>query len=501
MKRWVFLIIGLFLLFFKRDTGIFQSEKTCRQERFSTYKERKQVEGEQSSKMDLPIQQEEGKQETIIENPGSIQEKAKPIRVLLKTDGFQGIYHDHVQLRSKTGISAISSDSGEEIPLSGPEEVLDLGERMKCGEVLRIAPGALSRESGTPAITLCGVKRDYGQPSYEGILEIQRSEQGFKIINEVDLEIYLKYVVPSEMPASYPEESLKAQAVCARTYAAKQMEEGRMKEYGADVDDSVEFQVYNNLSPQAVSTKAVQDTEGLVIRNHGELIQSYFFSTSCGRTSTDEVWGSADPADYLRSISVSGSGGKENSQLQSCSTYQDPGEKSGEEVFREFLETGGMDDYEREEAWYRWKTEIPLRVLEKRAKQIFPHIGKLKNIEVEKRAAGGNAVVLLLEGEKSQEKIYSEYEIRRFLSPEGMELVCQNGAVNTEMKLLPSACMMIDPVFSREGLTGFQIHGGGYGHGVGMSQNGAKCMAQQGMRMEEIIGTFFSNVTIEPYSK
>ena len=66
------------------------------------------------------------------------------------------------------------------------------------------------------------------------------------------------------MPSSYPLEALKAQAVCARTYAVKQMENPRMEEdIPADVDDSVSYQVYNSQPENDRSRQAAEETKGL----------------------------------------------------------------------------------------------------------------------------------------------------------------------------------------------------------------------------------------------
>lgn len=72
-----------------------------------------------------------------------------------------------------------------------------------------------------------GLKRGYENPSYLGNFEIVKRDAGLLVINELPLETYLCSVVPSEMPAAYPLESLKVQAVCARSYAIKQMHNGR----------------------------------------------------------------------------------------------------------------------------------------------------------------------------------------------------------------------------------------------------------------------------------
>ena len=79
------------------------------------------------------------------------------------------------------------------------------------------------------------------------------------LVNEIELEEYLKKVIPSEMPSSYEKEALKAQAVCARTYAFMQSRSNTYSAYGAQIDDSTQFQVYNNVDPDERTTQAVQE--------------------------------------------------------------------------------------------------------------------------------------------------------------------------------------------------------------------------------------------------
>ena len=67
-------------------------------------------------------------------------------------------------------------------------------------------------------------------PSYRGTLELKKSGEKIRVINELLLEQYLYGVLPSEMPAEYPEAALRAQAVCARSYAKKQLQNDRLKE-------------------------------------------------------------------------------------------------------------------------------------------------------------------------------------------------------------------------------------------------------------------------------
>ncbi len=135
------------------------------------------------------------------------------------------------------------------------------------------------------------VNKQYGHPEYRGIFEIDLVDKALHIINELPLEEYLYSVVPSEMPTEYQKEALKAQAVCARSYAIKQMAGKRLAALGAHVDDSVSFQVYNNLREDAASIAAVNETKGQVVFAENQVAETYFYSVSAGVSAgIKEVW-------------------------------------------------------------------------------------------------------------------------------------------------------------------------------------------------------------------
>ena len=103
-----------------------------------------------------------------------------------------------------TGEGQTLCPAGEEITFL--PEYLDLGGADPSG--------ADGREKGRQTVET--IRRSQGSPSYGGTLEINRREEGLLLVNELGLEAYLCGVVPSEMPSSYAEEALKAQAVCAQ---------------------------------------------------------------------------------------------------------------------------------------------------------------------------------------------------------------------------------------------------------------------------------------------
>lgn len=93
-------------------------------------------------------------------------------------------------------------------------------------------------------------------------MEVRCLGNGYTLVNSLPLERYLQDVVPSEMPASYEPEALKAQAVCARSYACIQLLRGDLAEYGAHIDDSTAYQVYNRVTDVKAAREAVIATQG-----------------------------------------------------------------------------------------------------------------------------------------------------------------------------------------------------------------------------------------------
>lgn len=405
------------------------------------------------------------------------------IRVLLTDTAQESPVLDSVLLESEEVLVMEGAQSGEYTRRT----LLDMEDILHVGETVTVYP-----KNRMGSIRIQSLQRSQGTPAYEGVLEITRTDNGFSIINCLDLETYLKYVVPSEMPSSYPEEALKAQAVCARTYAVSQMQENRLDGYKADVDDTMSFQVYNNIPRQKSTDVAVEETEGQIMMWQNIPIQAYFFSTSCGFTSSDQVWGNDTSAGYLESISVSEEAVEAMAAGESMIQYD-----TDKINLDDYLLHSQPGDFESEESWYRWSVTFPWEEIEKRAAAQFPETGKLEDISVTARSDGGAAIAVLLKGSEGTAIIENEYHVREFLSPQGFSLVKNDGSESTSQKLLPSAYLSLEISGNESEPDALVIHGGGYGHGVGMSQNGAKCMAEEGWNWQEILKTFYHEITFE----
>lgn len=318
-------------------------------------------------------------------------------------------------------------------------------QEMQDGELL------LHPEDGK--ITITSIERQCKEPVYQGELTIQKKGQKLYLINELPLEEYLRAVVPSEMPSSYEKQALMAQAICARTYAWKQILDGGISEYGADVDDSVSYQVYGNILPQDSTDEAVEETKGLVMTKGNEPIEAYYFSTSAGMTSTDEVWGAQEAAPFLKRV---------------------------------------VCDFDEQSPWRSWNVTIPWENLQKKITALAGTQQDILSVEAVRKNESG--AVTRIQAVTKAEVFYidQEYEVREFLSPEGCMITEKDGTQTQGGKLLPSAYFTLRQTKDK----GIEITGSGYGHGVGMSQTAANEMAKEGYSYQEILDYFFNEVTI-----
>lgn len=350
------------------------------------------------------------------------------------------------------------------------------------------------RSENKSKIQVISIEKLQGKPSYRGKLEVELRQEGYLLRNELSVEEYLYAVVPSEMPASYGLESLKAQAVCARSYACKNILQNSLFAYGAHVDDSTAFQVYNNIAEQEMSTRAVDETRGQVMVSGEEIVEAYYFSTSCGTTTDAAIWNSKEECHYIQGRFV------EDERGSNTAVYQNAEELKKEEKFREFISNRQERDFDAEFPWYRWSiwfsTADLVRLLQE--KGFYDAVGRPVSIQVSRRGCGGVAEELQVIGTEGTIVFEREYAIRAFLSPKGMRLLDKDGKENTSFSLLPSGYFVIDVLADGEEIY-YQFIGGGFGHGAGMSQNAAKRMAEAGYLYSDILKFFYRGVELKVF--
>ena len=278
------------------------------------------------------------------------------------------------------------------------------------------------------------------------------------------------------MPSSYEKEALKAQAICARTYAYMQLQSNTYSQYGAHVDDSTNFQVYNNTENSIQASEAVQDTYGKMLLYDGKPITAYYFSTSCGTTSDASVWGSEPEAvPYLKGVALQP--GRETLDL------------SSNEAFSAFIKNEDIKSYDSAYPFYRWNVKTSREILSAN----IDGVGTVTGLQITERGGGGVAKKLLVTGTEGEKTISGQNSIRAALGDERLVITKKDGKTVTGWGSLPSGFISIEDIGNGD----FQIFGGGFGHGAGMSQNGAQAMAKSGMKCEEILKFFYDGVSVE----
>lgn len=399
-------------------------------------------------------------------------EKEIDVRIILKNNLNLTIYHQGVAIDAKK----IKIYYGKNFSTKKQTDSLELdtdSKYFKDSNMIKI-------ESSNPL----GIKMDSNEKkAYKGSLYIYRENSGLVVVNQVNLEDYVAAVVSSEMGTEAPREALRAQAVCARTYICSSKIKD-YKKYHAAADDSTDYQVYNKTVPSKDCVSAAKDTKGLVMMYNLRPIKAYYFSTSCGYTTNYRIWGKEKIA-YLRGCEVAKK--KDHLNVQR------------ETVFDEFIREKGKG-YEKNDPYYRWSAYMTSEQVENAVSNyVGVNIGSFENAEVNERGVGGIASQITIYGSEKQVVINNQTQIRKVLSSLYMNLKLGDGTEKYGILLLPSAFISLQTVYQDRNITGLMIYGGGYGHGCGMSQNGAIAMAKDGMNYESILNTFYDKIKIQKY--
>ena len=309
--------------------------------------------------------------------------------------------------------------------------------------------------------------KPYGS-GYEGDLIFRKEKIGYVLINELPIEDYIRYVLPSEMPLSFSYEALKAQAVCARTFAYGQMKGDTYAGYGANLDDTVAYQAYHATTSYEVTDQAVADTTGMVMTYKGKLADCYYYSTSPGYSENLEVWNAKSPG-YLSA---------ENHTREKTINL------SSDKTFHKFI-TSKADAYDENSPYFRWSATLSAKL------GMDEKYGKLKKIKVNKRSSSGYVLSLTMIFEDGERTIEKENEIRYALGKYLLDLDLADGTNKHRAPSVPSACFEVKS--QKKGT--IVLTGGGFGHGIGMSQYGADTMGKEGKKWQEILGFYFKDVT------
>ncbi|MFQ5651055.1 MAG: SpoIID/LytB domain-containing protein [bacterium] len=317
---------------------------------------------------------------------------------------------------------------------------------------------------------------------YTGSVEFVLDHTGqITVINELSLESYIRGVVPSEMPAGFPFEALKAQAVTARVEALSKIGVRHPVE-PFDLCDDVHCQVFSGSTKQNEKTdRAVASTRGTVMLHKGQVSEAFYAGVCGGHTEhNDNVW-LMNARPYLRGVLD-----KDSKRLRTNLQQESNIKKWIDSKPRVYCNTTGGDvpaSLSYSKKYFRWqvtyaRTEFENIIREKTGMQF----GRLVDLRPVKRGVSGRLIELEVVGTDKKFTISKELAIRQALA----------------RKTLFSACFYVKKSGGSGNLPArFVLAGAGWGHGVGMCQVGAAMMANKGKKFDQILTHYYKGVRLE----
>jgi stage II sporulation protein D len=301
-----------------------------------------------------------------------------------------------------------------------------------------------------------------GGRQYRGeALIIARSGGRVSALNVVDLEAYLLGVVPREigrLPASQIE-ALKAQAVAARTYAVGNL--GVRQERGFDFYATVQDQVYGGVADEdTVVNRAVRETRGEIMTYNGTPILAYYSSTCGGTTAAiEESWSNRSPLPYLRSVS---------DRIPGTDDY--------------YCSTSSRFNWST-----RWNREQLLAVLgETLRAHTAGRVTSVRRVDdvriIDRNASDRVTISLTADGTPYTLRADS---IRWVLRPQPGPAILNSSKIAA-----------VDVRTDDAGVAELEVHGGGWGHAIGMCQVGAINRARAGQTHSQILRTYYTGIEL-----
>lgn len=273
-----------------------------------------------------------------------------------------------------------------------------------------------------------------GSRTVRGRIAVRAEAGRIQVLNRVDLEAYVASTVGGEMSPSWPREALRAQAVAARTYVLHEAAKRRNSDW--DVRATESSQVYRGIKAETAETRsAAGATKGEVLTYRGEPILAVFHSTAGGRTATaGEVWGRDLP--YLRVVEVDEEDDAPHTYWRTVFSAQD---------LSNVLSAAGID------------------------------VGPLRGVAVTRRTTSGRVGRIEVRGEARTVEL-SDSRLKAFVRSLGLRSTLFDVRATAQ---------------------GFAFVGSGHGHGVGMSQWGARALAERGVSYQRILARFYPGTRLE----
>jgi SpoIID/LytB domain protein len=363
---------------------------------------------------------------------------------------------------------------GEILTLRGGTSGIDVLESDRV--VAEDITGTLSLRYGCPGCTSALFDMEYGSGYYfagfedryyRGELQVTGREAGLTVVNVISLEEYLYSVVPSEIPAYWPEASLEAQAVAARSYTLANM--GRFEGRGFDLFASVRSASYRGAGNEAERTSdAVDATRGRVLYQQEKPLNAVYSANSGGYTEDSlSVWGFES---ILKAVA---------DPKMPARTDPLPPDELTRWIQSRPESYSSMEGYHSRAA-YRWRLWVPAEEIASRLDSRGEDVGTILSITSRGRGISGRV-----------EKV-------RITGSEG-EATVAGDAIRFILGGLRSNLFFSEPMLGDNGLPlYFLFYGAGWGHGVGMDQSGAAGMAADGWTAEEILRHYYPEAELHP---
>ena len=429
-------------------------------------------------------------------NEDTLTPSSKLVRVGIGTNGFSTYEWDSATIyatgefevyNNKTYINTFDGNSEINISMVGHIFVLTDAD----GKVIEKVSGPIIFKTDFGYVGVKGLKRAGRDAIYRGTLQLVSCPKNgkFYIVNEIELEEYLKGVVPNEMPVSFGLEALKAQAVAARNYVLSPRVKANPN---YDVVDSVASQVYFGADTEKeLSNRAVYETSGIVALYGWNLILAQYSSTAGGYT---ESFANAFSDPVTKKFPSD-----EKPYLVAKPDYDDFKPLNNEEDAIEFY-TKKHKSFDIKSPYYRWvrewngqeiQDEVQANIASQSATGFISPavkkgetIGIINRINVTKRGDSGKIIELVIETDEGNYTVQKELVVRRLLTNHG--------------KALPSANVVFEHEYDENGnLIYIKANGGGFGHGVGLSQYGAGYMGSELHKsFDEILKHYYSGIVL-----
>ncbi|MBX2864976.1 MAG: SpoIID/LytB domain-containing protein [Leptolyngbyaceae cyanobacterium MAG.088] len=345
---------------------------------------------------------------------------------------------------------------------------------------------------------------------YGGDFKLQPNAYGtYTLVNQVPIELYLRGVVPHEIGPSAPQTAVEAQAVLARTYALRNLRRFAIDNYELCAD--TQCQVYYGLDGVVPRTdRAIAATQGQVLTYNGELVDALYSSTTGGISARfSDVWNGVDRP-YLQPV------------VDSLAVAWDLAARplSDEANFRSFI---SLQNRFNEDDWptFRWKrsgtfaqiTEGVKEYLTNR-KNPMANLKAVTGLTVTERSDTGRVQTVLVNTDVGDFELHKNEVVSALIPPRSQLFYLDpwyeeikendkkedktNGDTSTSHKNTVVSTPTVEQAAPVQ--KGYTFVGGGFGHGVGMSQTGSYRLGENGWPYQRILQFYYPNTQLLPIS-